>query len=589
VAPRRGIVIGLSIIGLAVFVGFMGIALVVVLLSRGPSIQDASTLVLRPGGEIQEVPPSDVLGQVLGSEADTVRTFVDGLRKAARDARIRNVLLVPAALDLPYWAKVQELRDAVLEFRKSGKKIYAFMEYGSDREYYLASAADRVFLLPTSSLDLTGVASVELFLKGTLDKLGVYPDFVKIGRYKTAPNQLTERELTPAHREMSESLNRDMYAQLVRGIAQSRSKSEAEVRALLDTGPFTAAEAQKAGLVDELAYEDELDDRVKELGVAAGDSRRVDDDDYAQVRPSAVGIRPQSRIAVIYAVGAIVSGKSGFDPLNGSVVGSDTLVEQIRRVRKDDTIKGIVLRIDSPGGSAVASDVILRELMITRTEKPSRPLVTSMSDLAASGGYYIAIGGQPIVAQPATLTGSIGIYSGKLAIGGALEKMGVTSETLTTGANSDIFSPVAPFTREQRAKMEVFMQEFYRGFISKVAEARGSTPERIDAVAQGRVWTGEQAKAHGLVDALGGLDAAIALVKERAKIPANEDVEIVAYPQPKTLLEAVSETLSGARAGSLRSLFADPREALAVAAITAPVRLFRAGEPLALMPFVLMR
>jgi protease-4 len=589
VAPRRGIVIALSLVGLAVFVFLIGTALIIVLMTRGPVIRDDSTLVLRPGGEIQEVAPTDVLGQLAGGEAETVRTFVDALRKAARDERISNVLLMPATLDLPYWGKVQELRDAILEFRNSGKKVYAFMEYGSDREYFLATAADRIFLVPTSPLDLTGVASVELFLKGTLDKLGVYPDFVKIGRYKTAPNQLLERELTPAHREMSESLNRDMYNQLVRGIAQGRGKNDEEVRAMLDRGPFTADEALQMGLVDELAYEDELDDRVKELASDSGNERRVQADDYARVRPSSVGIRPRSRIAVIYAVGAIVSGRSGYDPVNGPVVGSDTLVEQIRRVRGDDTVKGIVLRVDSPGGSAVASDVIWRELMITRQEKPSRPLITSMSDLAASGGYYIAIAGQSIVAQPATLTGSIGIYSGKLAIGGALEKIGVTGETLKTAENSDMYSPLTPFTPAQRTKVEAFMASFYKGFVAKVAESRKTTPERIDAVGQGRVWTGEQAKANGLVDALGGLDTAVAMVKEQAKIPADEDVELVAYPQPKSLIEALSETLSGARAGGIRALFADPRDALAIAALTAPARLYRAGEPLALMPAVLLR
>jgi protease-4 len=601
VAPRRGIVVVFSLVGLAVLVGIAGIAILLFAAGRGPSIRDSSTLVLRPGGELQEMVPDDVVGQLLGGEAATVRSFVQALQMAKQDARITNVLLMPASLELPYWAKLQELRDAVLDFRESGKTVVAFLEYGSDREYYLASAADRVYLLPTSPLDLTGVASYEIFLRGTLDKLGIYPDFVHIGDYKTAPNQLTETQMTPAHREMSEALNRDMYDQLVRGIAEGRDKDEAEVRAILDQGPFTPEDALRLGLVDDLAYEDQLDDRMPEL--QADEERRVEGTAYQRIRPQSIGLRPRSRIAVIYAVGTIVSGKSGFDPINGGTVGSDTMVEQIRRVRDDDSIKAVVLRVDSPGGSAVASDVIWRELMITRDEQPSRPLITSMSDLAASGGYYIAMPGQVIVAQPATLTGSIGIYSGKMALGGAAGKLGVTTEAIVSGANADIYSPFAPFTPAQREKVQDFMQSFYDTFVEKAAASRGTTPERIDAVAQGRVWTGAQALRHGLVDELGGLDRAVEIAKERAGIPEDEEVQLVAYPPRRTWYEALSQQFGGGGAG-IRGLLSSPwhpdrlaslglsREALIIgrtAAETSPLRLFRRGEPLALMPFAFVR
>ena len=224
-------------------------------------------LVVRPGGELLEVLPDDVVGQVLGGDAGTVRGFIESLQKAKRDPRITSVLLLPATLELPFWGKVQELRDAIVDFRRSGKTVVAFLEYGGDREYYLASAADRVFLLPTSPLDLTGIASYEIFLRGALDKLGAYPDFVHIGAYKTAVNQFTEKGFTPEHREMTESLNRDLYEQLVRGIAEARKKTPDEVRRLLDEGPFTPEAARQAGLVDELAYLDQLDDRVAALKV----------------------------------------------------------------------------------------------------------------------------------------------------------------------------------------------------------------------------------------------------------------------------------------------------------------------------------
>jgi protease IV len=588
VAPRRGVRLVLSLIGLAVVVSMAAVVLTFVAVSRGPSVPSSATLVLRPGGDLPEVEPDDVIGQVFGRDVNTVRGFVEALRRASRDNRVRAVLLMPSTLNLPYWGKVQEMRDAIVAFRKSGKHVTAFLEFGGDREYYLASAADRVFLMPTSSLDLTGVASYEMFLRGTLDKIGAYPDFVHIGDYKTAPNQLTQKGFTPAHREMAQSLNRDMYDQLVAGIADARKKSENEVRDLLDKGPFVAKEALEAGLVDDLAYEDELDDRVPELGDAKA-TRRMEGGDYQRTRPPSAGLRTRSRIAVLYVVGTIVSGKSGFDAMNGSVVGSETIIDQIRKIRDDGSIKAIVLRIDSPGGSSVASDVIWRELKITREEKPNRPIVTSMSDLAASGGYYIAMPTEAIVAQPGTLTGSIGIFGGKMVIGGTLGKVGVTTEAVTSGANADIYSPFAPFTPAQRDKVASFMDDFYKNFLKKVAESRKSTPEAIHAVAQGRVWTGRQALGHGLVDALGGLDAAVALAKEKAKIPENEDVQLVVYPERRGLLDALSEQFGGAGTAGLWSMLAGTTEHRAMAALSAPTRLFRRGEPLALMPYAFVR
>ena len=586
-AARRGVRLVLSLIGLAVVISMASVVLMFFAASRGPSVPSSATLVLRPGGDLPEVEPDDVVGQVLGRDVNTVRGFVEALHKASRDSRVRGVLLRPSTLESPYWGKVQEMRDAITAFRKSGKKVTAFLEYGGDREYYLASAADRVFLMPTSSLDLTGIASYEMFLRGTFDKIGAYPDFVHIGDYKSAPNQYTQKGFTPAHREMAQSLNRDMYEQLVAGVAEGRKKSEDEVRTLFDQGPFIAAKALAAGLVDELAYEDELDDRVPELG--GGSDRRIEGGDYQRISLESAGVRPRSRIAVLYIVGTIASGKGGFDPVNGSVAGSDSIVEQIRKIRDDSSIKAIVLRIDSPGGSSVASDVIWRELTITRQDNPGRPIVTSMSDLAASGGYYIAVPADAIVAQPGTLTGSIGIFGGKIVIGGTLGKAGVGTETVTSGANADMYSPFTPFTPPQRAKVEEFMQDFYKGFVGKVAESRKTTPEAIHAVAQGRVWTGRQALQHGLVDALGGLDAAVDLAKERAKIPAGEDVQLVVYPERRSFFDALTEQFGGTGSAGLWSMLAGTSERRAMAALSAPTRLFRRGEPLALMPFTFVR
>jgi protease-4 len=566
-------------------VSISGITFMYLAVSSAPSVPSSATLVLKPGGELQEVVPDDVLSQAFGRDVATVRAFVENLRKAKRDSRIKTVLLMPSSLQLPYWAKVQELRDAVLDFRKSGKRVVSFLEYGGDREYYLASAADRVFLLPSSPLDLSGVASYEIFLRGAFDKVGAYPDYLHVGEYKSAANQYTEKGFTPEHREMTESLNRDVYDQLVRGIAQSRKKSEAEVRAILGQGPFVPKEALELGLVDELAYADQLAER--EPGIAEEDEERVDGRSYQRITPGSVGFRPRSRIAVLYAVGVIASGRSTYDALNGAILGSDTMVEQIREARDDRSIKAIVLRVDSPGGSSVASDVIWRELMKVRNDEDNdRPLVVSMSDLAASGGYYISMAADSIVAQPATLTGSIGVVGGKIAIGGALSKIGINSETVVSGPAASISSPFDPFTPPQRAKLQAIMQDIYDDFVGKAAESRKTTREKIHAVAQGRVWTGEQARERGLVDALGGLDTAVAIAKEKAKIPVDEDVELVVYTGQRSLYEALSETLGGA---SIMSYFSNTTEARAVGALTAPMRLFKRGEPLTLMPFAFVR
>ena len=588
-ALRRSVVLVFTLIGMAALISVAGILVLFLVITRAPSVPDQATLVLRPGGELVEVLPDDVVGQVIGRDAVTVRGFVESLRMAERDPRITSVLLLPSALELPYWAKVQELRDAILAFRRSGKAVVAFLEYGGDREYYLASAADRLVLLPTSPLDLTGVASYEVFLRGALDAIGAYPDFLEVGDYKTAANQLTERAFTPAHREMAESLNRDLYAQLVRGIADSRGKSEEEVRALIDEGPFAPQEALRAGLVDDLAYFDQLDKLVPALGTESGEPRRIEGVDYQRINPRTAGLRPRARIAVLYAAGLIASGRSSYDAVNGRVIGSDTLVEQIRRIRDDDSIRAIVLRIDSPGGSSVASDVIWRELMITRDENPSRPLVASMSDLAASGGYYIAMPAEVIVAQPATLTGSIGIYAGKIALGGTAGKLGITTETVASGRNADMSSPFAPFTPDQRDKLQQYMQSFYSAFVEKVAQSRSLTPAEVDAVAQGRVWTGQQARERGLVDVLGSLDVAITMAKERANIPADEDVDIVAYPPRQSLYEALREQFGSSSRAGIWHVLAGGVDGRAVAALAAPVRLFRRAEPLALMPFAVVR
>ena len=577
---RRGVWVVILLIVVAISISAFGMLLLFAAVGREPEVANNSTLVIRVAGDLNEMEPGGVFGPFIEA-GPTVRGIVEMLRKAKADKRITSVVIKPTGAGA-LWGKVQEVRDAVVDFRQSGKPIVAYLEYGGEQEFYLATACDKVFLMPAATLDLTGVASYELFMRGMLDKIGAYPDGLHIGEYKTALNTFTEHTFTPAHREMAESLNKDLYEQLVRGIADGRRKSETDVKALIDHGPFLSEDALRAGLIDDVAYEDELDDKVK-LGAKA---KFVDMNEYRQVSAGGAGIGRGQKIAVIYATGIIASGKSTYDTTGSQVTGSDTIVEYLRKARGDSSVKAIVLRIDSPGGSAIASDVIWREVLLTKNQKP---VVASMSDVAASGGYYIAMPAHAIVAEPSTLTGSIGVVLTKFVIDGTLKKIGLNMEGVSTGKYADLYSPVRAFSPDERKRVAENMQATYNTFVEKAAQGRNTTPEKIDAVGQGRVWTGRQAKQIGLVDELGGLERAISIAKQRAKISQDADVELVIYPPKKSFYDLFKGGFgSSERSATLGSLLgiSNPR---VLQTLAAPLQVFRRGEPLALMPNVFVR
>jgi protease IV len=580
VAVKRGIWIVIILIVIAVAISAAGLVVSAFLVGRPAHVPANSTLVVRIGGTLAEVEPGGLMGALVETPP-TVRAVVDTLRRAKVDRRIQAVVIRPTG-NAALWGKVQEVRDAILDFKTSNKPIVAFLEYGGEQEYYLASACDRIFLMPAAPLDLTGMASFELFLRGTLDQIGAFPDALQIGAYKTAANTFTEHTFTPEHREMAESLNRDLYGQLLQGIADGRQKTFEDVRQLIDHGPFLPDEAVRVGLVDDLAYEDEIDNRLD-----LGEVRMLEGRDY-RVSPASLGLNRGPRVAVIYAVGIISSGESRYDSPQGQVAGSDTIVRYLRTARADDSIRAIVLRIDSPGGSAIASDVIWREVELTRQVKP---VIASMSDVAASGGYYIAMGANAIVAEPATLTGSIGVVMMKVVIDGTLQKVGVNMESVAEGRYATMYSPLRPFSPEERAKVAEQMQATYDTFVEKAAAGRNTTPERIDALGQGRVWTGRQAKDHGLVDELGGLQHALAIAREHAGIDRDAEVELVIYPRRRTLLETLANPFGPVAEGpaALLSAWLGLGDRRAVETLMAPLHLFRRGEPLALMPSAYIR
>lgn len=574
---RRSVLLVLTLLLVAVLVS-AALTMFVLMSGGGPApIPSNATLYLKLSAPWSEVESNDVFSQLL-SRQRTLRSTIEGLRAAKADARVKSLVIVPQSAGA-LWAQLQEVRAAIDDFRSSGKPVTAFMEYGGAGEYYLASAADRIVLMPAGQLDVTGLAFYEVFFRSALDKIGVYPDLLHIGEYKTASNTFTEKSFTPAHREMSRALNRDWYDELVRGIAKGRKLSEDATRAALDKGPYLASDALKAGLVDELAYEDQLDDKAPIQGTSKLEGDQYLDRSTTQFQTGA------DRIALVYAVGTITSGKGSADG-SGSVLGSESFAEWLRRVRSDSTIRAVVVRIDSPGGSAIASEVMWRELKLTQGVKP---VVVSMGDVAASGGYYIAAPADTIVAEPGTLTGSIGVVTGKYVLQGTLDKIGVGTGTVSEGRFADIYSPFKPFSPDERARVEEQMQATYELFLSRVAEGRHETAAKIDAVAKGRVWTGRQAREVGLVDELGGLDDAIRIAKQRAKLDVRKGVELVVYPQKRSIYEVLANPFGTSMRMGLGEMLGVHADVRAVETAAATLRLFRRGEPLAIMPNILVK
>ena len=517
-----------GVAALAVGVSAVGL-LALVLSGRGGSLSSRSYLYLDLDGDIPEQPSSE-LGTFLERRPPSLRALIDSLDRGASDPRISAAVVRVGELPESGWATAQELRDGIMRFKRSGKPAYAFVESCGNKEYYLATACTRIYAVPTALLDVTGLAAEVTFLRGTLDKLGVEAQFEGVGKYKNAPNQFTEKTFTEPHREQMEDLVDTLYGEYVSAVAKSRGKTAEQVQALIDGGPYDGRGAAKAGLVDELLYSDQVSEKLHEAD-------RVTPGRYTRVSRG-FGLDGRPKIALVYAVGEIVGGESHGSPLGGSFAGSDTVGHALREAGEDDDVRAILLRVDSPGGSGTASDVIWREVQKARK---SKPVIVSMGDLAASGGYYISMGSDGIVAQPGTITGSIGVFGGKFSLRGLYDKIGVNKEILKRGQHADLFTEFRPWTDEERGKVREMMTAFYKEFVTKAAEGRKKKYEEIDAIAQGRVWTGKEALQYGLVDRLGGMDVAVSLAKERAGIRKDQEVRLVVLPERKGLLETLLE------------------------------------------------
>ena len=509
---------------------------------KPPDIANNSVVVLRLSGDVPEKAPLELPGIFGGGDATlTVSDLWMTLRKATADPHIRAIVLEPEGLSAG-WAKLEEIRSDLEQFRKSGKPVYAYLRTPGAREYYLATAADRVCLGPSDQLMLKGLRAELMYFKKSLDKLGVTVDVEHAGKYKDFGDMFTRSDMSPETREVIDSVVDGIYGGIVEHIAAGRRKSADEVRAIIDQGPFTASQAQKAGLVDALQFEDEMWSDLKEK-LHIGDPHHVALDDYLKVTPESVGLQGKSKIAMLVAQGDIVRGGPGDNGADESDLTSYGFDKLVRSVRNDSSIKGVVLRIDSPGGEVVASDDMWRELNLLSKKKP---VVISMSDVAASGGYFMAMTGDPIVAYPQTETGSIGVVFGKPDLHGLYDKLGVTKDAIERGKHAGIDSDYTELTPEERQMLRDGIDESYRDFVGKVAAARHRKFEEIEPLAQGRVWLGSQAKENGLVDELGGIDTAISLVKKKANIPAGENVTLMVYPPRQSLLNMLLKRSQGA-------------------------------------------
>jgi protease-4 len=486
---------------------------------------------------LAEEPPADPVSAVLGRHRARLDDVLDGLRRARDDDRVRALLVRIGGRRIGL-GLVQELRDAVTEFGRGGKPTVAWAEtFGDFSEgnlpYYLATAFSRIVLQPSGDLGLTGVAVEQVFLRSAMDRLGVDYQVAKRREYKSAADMLTEHGFTGPAREATEQLARSIAGQLTDAIATRLGSGAAEARKLIDRGPFLAAEALELRLVDALGYRDEVRRWLHRRVGHGATMQPVVRYRRSHALTSRMRKLPNPRepfVALVHAAGPIRSGRSGRGPLSGAM-GSDTVAAALRAAAADERARAILLRVNSPGGSYVASDTIWRE--VVRARAHGKPVVVSMGNVAASGGYFIAMAADVIVAQPGTVTGSIGVITAKPVLSGLLDRAGITTDSVAEGAHATMFAPTRPFSEDEWAKVNAWLDRIYADFTGKVAAARRLTAAHVEEVARGRVWTGADALDRGLVDELGGLDVAAGHARRRAGLPDGAPVRL--YPRARPL------------------------------------------------------
>lgn len=538
-----------SFLGLVLFsLAGAGSLLILLLLvgNRGqqPQLASDSILVFDLSKPIQDTtPPLSVAEALLEDEVRplTVQNVLSSLEKAETDDKIKGILLDGSTGQTTTgYAVLREIRQGLADFKASGKKVIAYDLTFNEKEYYLASVADEVILNPLGNLELNGLRSEQTFFAGAFDKYGVGIQVVRVGEYKSAVEPFIRQEFSEENRQQTTALLDDLWGEFLSGVGEGRGISRSDLQQIADQKGFLLAEeAQELGLVDRLAYDDEI---KQELIALTGEQDveaafpNITMARYGDLeKPERAETVSENKIAVLYAQGSIVNGEGALDN-----IGSDRVSEQIRKLREDETVKAVVLRINSPGGSATASDVILRQLQLTQKEKP---VIVSMGNVAASGGYWIALGGNQIFAQPNTITGSIGVFGVLPNIQELANENGVTWDAASTGDLAGLNTISRPKTEPELAVYQEVVNQIYDQFLVKVSAARDLPKEEVAKIAQGRVWSGEAAQAIGLVDQLGGLESAIAQAAASAEL--GEDWELQEYPKSNLLEERLFKRFTG--------------------------------------------
>jgi protease-4 len=493
---------------------------------------------------VLETPPASPLAALRSRHLPTLRELVSALRKGAKDEHVTGLVAHVGGPRLSL-AQVQDLRDAVQVFRSSGKPAIAWTESfgeigGGTVPYYLATAFDEIWVQPSGELGVTGISVQAIFLRGALEKAGVIPQIGKRREYKTAADTFTEKEMTAPAKEMASRLAESAYEQIVSGIAERRQLEKAKVRELIDDAPLSAEAGREAGLVDSLGYRSDVYDALR---ARLGETTALLAERYIRRAPRSLkAIRqnlpwPQKPVvAVVRISGGIRVGRNkGAGPFGGDGAGSDTIGAALRAVGGSDRVKAVVLRVDSPGGSAVASDAIRHEVL--RLRSTGRPVIASMGSVAASGGYFVAMPADVVVAQPGTITGSIGVLSGKGVVRDALGRIGISQQAVSRGQNARMYSAQEEFSPEQWERLEETLDRIYADFVKKAALDRGMPEDELEKLARGRVWTGADAHERKLVDELGGLERAIQLACQKAGLDRDE-IALTAAPH-RSLLDRI--------------------------------------------------
>jgi len=512
------------------------------LLFRGGGVPRQVILELDLEGGLIETVPEGAFGALLRRDDLTVRDVVEALDRAGTDDRVRAVVARIGSGELGM-AQVEEVRSAVARFRENGKPAIVFSEtfgeFGPGRSgYYLATAFERIHLQPSGDVGLAGFSAEIPFLAGALDRIGLEPRMDHRYEYKDALNLFTEEDMTEPQREAITRVLTSTYEHLVEGIAAGRKLDLVGARQTVDHGPYTAPEALRLRLVDGLNYRDEVYDSLR---VSVGGGEFVLAQHY--LRRAGRPHRQGPTIALIYGAGAVMRGESSVSPLvGGAVMGSETVTRAFRTAIEDDRVRAIVFRVDSPGGSYVASDAIWRETI--RARAAGKPVIVTMGNVAGSGGYFVAMGADRIVAQPSTVTGSIGVYAGKMLIRELAENLGVTWDDVQVGGNATMWSPINDYSPEEWERLQVLLDRIYGDFLAKAAEGRGLPLDSAHVLARGRIWTGADAARIGLVDELGGFDVALRLARELAGIERDAPIRLLVLPRERTLLESLFQPRS---------------------------------------------